>query len=46
MNPVKFFQRIQAAHNLSLAMSEGKTPRSSDLEILGLPEKFKNRFER
>lgn len=46
MKRTHFFQRIQAAHSLSLAMSNGQVPKSSDLAALGLPEKFKSRFQK
>lgn len=46
MKRTHFFQRIQAAHSLSLAMSNGQAPKSADLETLGLPEKFKSHFKR
>lgn len=46
MKRTHFFQRIQAAHSLSLAMSNGQTPNSADLAVLGLPEKFKKRFQK
>lgn len=46
MKPIRFFQRIQAAHSLSLAMSNGHAPKSADLAILGLPERFKSHFKK
>lgn len=46
MKRTHFFQRIQAAHSLSLAMSNGQAPKSADLATLGLPEKFKSHFKR
>lgn len=46
MKRAHFFRRIQAAHGLSLAMENGKTPKNADLATLGLPANFKSRFVR
>ncbi len=46
MKTAKFFSRIRAAQNLSNAFANGRTPRSSDLDTLGLPDSCKSSFKR